>query len=70
MKTFKNTGVMCMVTIADFSRDEGFKHVDLGNYFLDSNGNKCLITSKELANKYYKQINVPIYAYKEKTNEN
>jgi hypothetical protein len=59
--TFKNTGTMCMITVPDANRKEGFKHVDLGNYFTDTNGNKCLVTTKENATKYSIQINVPIY---------
>jgi len=59
--TFKNTGTMCMITVPDANREEGFKHVDLGNYFTDTDGNKCLVTTKENATKYGSQINVPIY---------
>jgi hypothetical protein len=59
--TFKNTGIMCMITVPDSNRKDGFKHVDLGNYFTDTDGNKCLVTTKENAIKYGSQINVPIY---------
>jgi hypothetical protein len=59
--TFKNTGVICMISVQDCNRKEGFKHIDLGNYFTDSNGNKCLVTTKENATKYSSHINVPIY---------
>jgi hypothetical protein len=59
--TFKNTGEMCMITVLDANRKDGFKHVDLGNYFTDSDGNKCLVTTKENATKYHSKVNVPIY---------
>jgi hypothetical protein len=59
--TFKNTNKMCMITVLDANREDGFKHVDLGNYFTDSDGNKCLVTTKENAIKYGIQVNVPIY---------
>ncbi len=50
-----------MITVPDSNRKDGFKHVDLGNYFTDTDGNKCLVTTKENAIKYGSQINVPIY---------
>ena len=59
--TFKNTGVICMISVPDANREEGFKYVDLGNYFADVNGNKCLVTTKENAIQYGNQITVPIY---------
>lgn len=64
--TFKNTGVMCMISVNDNNREDGFKFVDLGNYFTDGNGNKCLITTKENAMQYCNQITVPIYVSKDK----
>jgi hypothetical protein len=65
--TFKNTGEMCVVLVSDFNREEGFKTVDLGNYFVNElNGEKCLITSREYASKYKRLVDVPIYVRKEK----
>jgi len=58
--TYKNTGVMCMVTVADANRKDGIKFVDLGNYFTDDKGRKFLFTSFENAEKYWDQVNVPI----------
>jgi hypothetical protein len=58
--TYKNTGVMCMVTVADANRKDGIRFVDLGNYFTDDKGNKFLFTSLENAKKYWQQVNVPI----------
>ena len=60
----KNTGVMCMVTIRDDNREDGQKQVDLGNYFEDERGEKCLITSLCLARKYGHLVSVPIYVMK------
>jgi hypothetical protein len=59
--SFRNTGVMCMVAVPDYNREEGFKSVDLGNYFTDPNGDRCLVTSVELASRYSRYVNVPIY---------
>jgi hypothetical protein len=59
--TFKNTGVICLIEVADANREEGFRHVDIGNYFTDPNGNQCVITSIENAKAYKEKINVPIY---------
>ena len=59
--TFKNTGVICMIEVRDANRKEGFRHVDLGNYFTAPDGSKCLITSIENARAYKDKINVPIY---------
>jgi len=58
--TYKNTGVMCMVTVADANRKDGIKFIDLGNYFTDDNGKKFLLTSIENAKKYWRLVNVPI----------
>lgn len=62
--TFKNTGVICMVEVPDANRKEGFKYVDLGNYFTASDGTQCLITSIENARNYKDKVNVPIYIKK------
>lgn len=57
---FHNTGVMCMVTEADFC------NVDLGNYFVKSDTQEqVLITSERLATKYGHLVKVPIYTRKE-----
>jgi len=59
--TFKNTGVICMIQVSDANREEGFRFVDVGNYFTDPDGNQCVITSIEDARAYKEKINVPIY---------
>jgi hypothetical protein len=61
---FKNTNTICLIDVHDGNRELGFKHVDVGNYFIDANGKKCLITSRDIAEKYNSYINVPIYVYK------
>jgi len=65
--TFVNTGVLCMITVPDANRLEGFKQIDLGNYYMKDN-KKCLITNIEYATKYGKQIDVPIYVMKDNNN--
>ena len=62
--TFKNTGEICMIEVPNASREEGFRLVDLGNYFVAPDGSKCLITSVENAKKYKHKVNVPIYIKK------
>lgn len=59
--TFKNTGVICMIQVPDANREDGVRHVDLGNYFTAPDGTQCLITSVDLAKRYKDKINVPIY---------
>ena len=59
--TFKNTGVICMIEVPDANREEGFKNVDLGNYFTAPDGTRCLITSIENARAYKDKVSVPIY---------
>jgi hypothetical protein len=60
---FINTGAMCMVTVPDANRKDGFKNIDLGNYF-EFMGKKCVLLSQENAMKYGKLIDVPIYITK------
>jgi len=55
----KNTGVMCMVYVDD-------RRIDMGNYFINEKGVKCLITSRELAEKYNNLVLCPIYVRIEK----
>ena len=61
---FKNTGQMCMIAVPDPNNEDGFRYVDLGNYFIDYDGNKCLVTTLENAKKYSSQVKVPIYVRK------
>jgi hypothetical protein len=56
-----------MITVPDANRLEGFKQIDLGNYYMKDN-KKCLITNIEYATKYGKQIDVPIYVMKDNNN--
>lgn len=60
-----NTGEICMITICNDNREDGQQWVDMGNYFEDEQGQKCLITSKEKARKYGHLVNVPIYVKKD-----
>ena len=53
--TLSNTGVMCMVHI-------GERSIDMGNYYVNNKtGERVLVTNQELAQKYSRFINVPIY---------
>lgn len=56
-----NTGVICLVAVTDPNGDDGIKHIDVGNYFIDTDGSKCVITSEDYAEKYGHLIDVPIY---------
>lgn len=62
----KNTGVMCMVAVNDNSREEGFRFVDVGNLFTTDSGERVLLTSDDLAEKYSHLIDYKIYARKNK----
>ena len=54
---FKNTGAMCVVFVNN-------RFIDLGNYFVTPEGNKCLITTTDNAKKYSHLVKVPIYIRK------
>jgi len=58
---FLNTYEMCIVMVPDQNRKEGCRNVDLGNFFKDETGQKVLITSRELAEKYSKFVNTPVF---------
>lgn len=60
----KNTGEICLVRVFDSNREEGFRVVDLGNYYLSDDGQKCLITTEKLAVEFGHLVNVPIYIFK------
>ena len=62
--TFKNTGVICVISIPDANSKDGFRNIDLGNYFTAPDGTRCLITSVENARAYKHKIDVPIYTRK------
>lgn len=63
--SFTNTGVMCTVYVPDPNREEGFKMVDLGNYFRNyKDGKRCLITSRENADKYGHMVDAAVYVLK------
>jgi hypothetical protein len=64
---FKITEQICLIRVPDENRIDGFRFVDLGNYFTDSNGKKCLVTSQQLADKYSDFLNIPVYVRKGKT---
>jgi hypothetical protein len=61
---FRLTEQMCLITVPDANREDGYRHVDLGNYYMDDNNRKCLVTTAELADKYYRYVRVPMYIRK------
>ena len=62
MTIYKNTGEICMVHIAEDSAESGFRSVDLGSYYIKKDtGEKVLITSRRLAEKYAHLVHVPVY---------
>lgn len=62
----KNTGAICLVHIFDPTREDGVRSVDIGNYWLDENGQRCVITSLELAKRYAHLVDVDVYVFKPK----
>lgn len=58
--SYKNTGVVCFITVPDETREEGFRLIDLGNYFTNEQREKFLLTSYENAMKYWRKVDVPI----------
>ena len=65
MPNFIPTGEMCMVHIRDENREDGFRSVDIGNYYTSPDGEKVLIMSCEQAERYGNLLEVPIYIRKE-----
>lgn len=63
-KHLKNTGVMCVICVADPNRKDGMRQVDVGNYSTDTDGAKCVIMSIDYAEKYARLIDVPVYVPK------
>lgn len=57
----KNTGIMCMISVHDPNSTSGVRFVDLGNYYIDKHGKKCVILTKEYANRYAHLLDVPVY---------
>ena len=55
---------MCMVKVPDLNREEGFRLIDMGNYYADEKGEKSLITSLELAKKYGHLVKEKVYTRK------
>lgn len=63
MNSFSRCGI-CLIEVKDQNREEGFRFVDVGDYYQDCNGNRIVITSKELAKKYHHLLEEPIYTLK------
>lgn len=59
---FIKTGAICLVAVPA-NNETGFRHVDLGDYYLYE-GNRVLLTKSDLAEKYGHLVNVPIYLKK------
>lgn len=59
MSTLTNKGI-CLVQVSDYNKEEGYRNVNVGNYFEDDAGNLFVVTTLEMAKKYYQYINVPI----------
>ncbi len=66
MSVWKNTGIICLINVPDLNREEGFRPVDVGNYFEDKDGNKMVLMTNEYAEKYKDFINVPVYTRRTK----
>lgn len=64
MNKLVNTGEMCMISVVDENREDGFRMVDIGNYFQKSDGTKVVITSGIKAEKYGHLIDADIYVRK------
>ena len=59
---YVNTGEVCFVY-------DGEKVVDIGNFFTDEGGKKCLITSREFAVRYGHLFECDVYILREKKAE-
>lgn len=61
---FTNTNEICFIKVKCPNREEGFKMVDLGNYFKNEKGEKVLITTLEKAKRFGHLVDVDIYIHK------
>jgi len=59
----KNTGTMCMIAVHNPNNEDGMELVDLGNYFIDDNGKKCVMLTETQAKKYSHLVDVPVIIY-------
>ena len=62
---FKNTGIVCTLTLNDENRKDGLRHVDMGNFYETEGGERVLITSSELAQTYGHLVQEKIYLSKD-----
>ena len=46
---------------ADDSKEEGFRCVDVGNFYKNAKGERVVVTDIEKAKKYSGLIDVPVY---------
>jgi len=60
----KDTGEMCLINVFDPNREDEIRYVDLGNYYIDDNGDRCIIITEDKANKYKELIPANIYLHK------
>ena len=58
---FVNTGEICTVFPGDDSKEEGFRCVDVGNFYKNAKGERVVVTDIEKAKKYSGLIDVPVY---------
>lgn len=66
MSIWKNTGVMCLISVPDINRDDGLKQVDVGNFYEDADGNKMVLMTEDNAKKYADLVDVPVYTRRTK----
>lgn len=56
---FKNTGTMCLLEVQDMNNEDGFRVVDVGNWFKCQQTNeKYVLMSVKNAKKYYEHPDV------------
>ena len=62
------SGVMCMIHVFDpnYDSDYPFAPLDLGNYHIDTDGEYCIVLSREDAERYHKHLKCKIYVWKQK----
>ena len=61
-ETFVKSNEKCLLYVPGISHDSEGRFIDMGNYYQAPNGEKVLITSQELAQKYGRLINwCPVY---------
>lgn len=61
MTDLRKAAGICMIALP---YEDTLRFVDIGNYYIDEQGKRCVVTTKNLAEKYAHLCDVPVYVRK------